>query len=94
MARWSNLEGQVIGINSAINTGGNGNGSVGLGFAIPINLVNNVATQILDGKTVEHAQIGVQVRNATGDDQVTDDRRRDRRGRRGQRRRQGRPEGR
>ncbi|WP_269304790.1 S1C family serine protease [Aeromicrobium sp. HA] len=66
-----NLEGQVIGINSAINTGGQGNGSVGLGFAIPINLVNNVATQILDGDTVEHAQIGVQVRSATGDDQVT-----------------------
>ncbi|MET1132354.1 MAG: trypsin-like peptidase domain-containing protein [Aeromicrobium sp.] len=66
-----NLEGQVIGINSAINTGGNGNGSVGLGFAIPINLVNNVASQILAGKTVEHAQIGVQVRNATGDDKVT-----------------------
>jgi len=66
-----NLDGQVIGINSAINTGGNGNGSVGLGFAIPINLVNNVATQILDGKTVEHARIGVEVRNATGDDKIT-----------------------
>ncbi len=65
------LEGHVIGINSAINTGGSGNGSVGLGFAIPINLVNSVATQILDGKPVEHAQIGVQVRNATGEDQMT-----------------------
>ncbi|GAA3539704.1 protease [Aeromicrobium flavum] len=65
------LEGNVIGINSAINTGGNGNGSVGLGFAIPINLVNNVASQILEGKTVEHAQIGVQVSNATTDDKVT-----------------------
>lgn len=65
------LEGHVIGINSAINTGGSGNGSVGLGFAIPINLVNNVASQILDGKTVEHAQIGVQVSNATTEDEVT-----------------------
>lgn len=65
------LDGHVIGINSAINTGGNGNGSVGLGFAIPINLVNNVATQILNGKTVEHARIGVEVRNATGDDKMT-----------------------
>jgi len=65
------IQGNVIGINSAINTGGNGNGSVGLGFAIPINLVNSVASQILDGKTVEHAQIGVQVSNATSEDQVT-----------------------
>lgn len=65
------LDGNVIGINSAINTGGGGNGSVGLGFAIPINLVNSVATQILDGKPVEHAQIGVQVRNATGEDKMT-----------------------
>lgn len=66
-----NLEGHVIGINSAINTGGSGSGSVGLGFAIPINLVNNVATQILAGKVVEHAQIGVTVRGATADDRIT-----------------------
>jgi len=66
-----NMDGQVIGINSAINTGGNGNGSVGLGFAIPINLVNNVATQILNGKTVEHARIGVEVSSATGEDKIT-----------------------
>ncbi len=65
------MSGNVIGINSAINTGGSGNGSVGLGFAIPINLVRSVSSQILAGKTVEHAQIGVQVRNATADDKIT-----------------------
>ncbi len=65
------LSGNVIGINSAINTGGSGNGSVGLGFAIPINLVRNVSSQILAGKTVEHAQIGITVSSATGSDQMT-----------------------
>lgn len=65
------LDGHVIGINSAINTGGSGNGSVGLGFAIPINLANNVATQILNGKTVEHARIGVEVSSATSEDKIT-----------------------
>lgn len=65
------MSGNVIGINSAINTGGSGNGSVGLGFAIPINLVRSVSTQILEGKTVEHAQIGVTVSPATADDKIT-----------------------
>ncbi len=32
-----NTQGQVIGINSQIETGGSGDGSVGIGFAIPIN---------------------------------------------------------
>ena len=32
-----NAEGEVIGINSQIETGGGGNGNVGIGFAIPIN---------------------------------------------------------
>lgn len=65
------LSGNVIGINSAINTGGSGSGSVGLGFAIPINLVNSVASQILEGNPVEHARIGVTVRSARGEDQIT-----------------------
>ncbi|HPU12704.1 MAG TPA: trypsin-like peptidase domain-containing protein [Aeromicrobium sp.] len=65
------MSGNVIGINSAINTGGSGNGSVGLGFAIPINLVRNVSTQILAGQTVEHPQIGITVSSATSDDKIT-----------------------
>ena len=44
---------------------------MGLGFAIPINLANNVATQILNGRTVEHARIGVEVTSATGRDKIT-----------------------
>lgn len=65
------LAGRVIGINSAISTGGTGNGSVGLGFAIPINLVSSVSEQILAGEDVEHARIGVNVVAATGEDKIT-----------------------
>ena len=66
------LAGRVIGINSAISTGGGGTGSVGLGFAIPINLVSSVSEQILSGQKVEHARIGVQVIAARGDDNITE----------------------
>lgn len=65
------LEGRVIGINSAIRSSGLEGGSIGLGFAIPSDLARNVAAQILDGRTVEHARIGITVQNATSDDQIT-----------------------
>ncbi|WP_293782387.1 S1C family serine protease [uncultured Aeromicrobium sp.] len=65
------LEGRVIGINSAIRSSGLEGGSIGLGFAIPSDLARNVAAQILDGRTVEHARIGITVQNATGEDQIT-----------------------
>ena len=66
------LAGRVIGINSAISTGGNSTGSIGLGFAIPINLVSSVSEQILAGDEVEHARIGVNVVGATGEDNLTE----------------------
>ena len=37
-----NADGEVIGINSQIETGGGGNGNVGIGFAIPINTARDV----------------------------------------------------
>ena len=37
-----NTDGEVIGVNSQIATGGSGNGSVGIGFAIPSNTVTDV----------------------------------------------------
>jgi len=69
-----NLNGQVIGINSAIRAGTTTSGeagSIGLGFAIPIDLAKNVANQLLEGKKVEHAQIGVTVQGAVSDDDIT-----------------------
>ena len=50
--------GDVIGINSQIATGG-GEGSVGVGFAIPINTAKSVAQQIIDNGSAEHAFIGI-----------------------------------
>jgi len=68
------LQGRVIAINSAIKsattTSGDA-GSIGLGFAIPIDLAKNVSQQLLDGKTVAHAQIGVSVDNFLGTDGIT-----------------------
>jgi S1-C subfamily serine protease len=52
-----NAAGKVIGVNSQIATENGGN--VGLGFAIPINTVKNVAAQIIDKGKVEHAQLGI-----------------------------------
>lgn len=65
------MEGRVIGINSAIRSSGFDGGSIGLGFAIPVDLARNVASQILSGQTVEHARIGVRVESATTEDQST-----------------------
>jgi len=65
-----NLAGQVVGINSAIATlgasSGSQSGSIGLGFAIPIDQAKQVADQIMSGQAVQHARLGVTVENATG----------------------------
>src|SRR4051794_13902029 len=51
--------GRVIGINSQIATGGGGKGSVGIGFAIPVDLAKQVVPQLIKNGKVEHAYIGV-----------------------------------
>jgi len=53
-------DGRVIGINSQIATGSGSSGSVGIGFAVPIDTAKNVASQIIDGGTVEHAYLGIE----------------------------------
>src|SRR5215216_5780849 len=50
--------GQVIGITSQIESP-NGGGNVGLGFAVPINTVRQVAQQLLQSGTVQHAYLGI-----------------------------------
>ena len=45
--------GSVIGINSQIQTGGGGNGNVGIGFAVPINTAREVVEQIEQNGEVE-----------------------------------------
>jgi len=51
------LRGQIIGINSAIYS--RSGGSQGIGFAIPVNVVENVTTQLIETGSVERAQLGV-----------------------------------
>ena len=68
------LEGRVIAINSAIRSNGTSSsdsGSIGLGFAIPIDLARNVARHLVKGEKVEHAQIGVTVSPAVSSDDIT-----------------------
>jgi len=52
-------QGRVIGINSQIATGGNGNANVGIGFAIPIATAKHELPVLERGGTVQHAFLGV-----------------------------------
>jgi S1-C subfamily serine protease len=52
-------QGRVIGINSQIATGGSGRGSVGIGFAVPIDLAKQVFPALIKNGRVPHAFIGV-----------------------------------
>jgi S1-C subfamily serine protease len=54
-----NAEGEVIGINAQIATGGGGNGNVGIGFAIPIDTVRAEIEQLKTKGEVDHAFIGI-----------------------------------
>jgi S1-C subfamily serine protease len=56
-----NTHGEVIGVNSQIETGGNSStdGNVGIGFAVPSNTVKTVVAQLLKSGKVEHAYLGV-----------------------------------
>ncbi len=53
-----NMSGQLVGINSAIlsPTGNN----AGIGFAIPVSIVSNVVTQLIDKGRVERGYLGIQ----------------------------------
>jgi putative serine protease PepD len=55
-----NLDGQVVGINSAIATAGQSSGSIGLGFAIPIDQARRVAQEIMNSGTATKPLLGVQ----------------------------------
>ena len=54
-----NMSGQVVGINSAIYTPSAG--SVGLGFAIPIDQAKPIAEELIDTGQATHARIGIGV---------------------------------
>ncbi len=55
-----NSRGEVIGVNTQIETGGiSTGGNVGIGFAVPSNTVEDVVAQILQTGRVEHAYLGI-----------------------------------
>jgi S1-C subfamily serine protease len=54
-----NGSGEVIGINSQIETGSSGGGSVGIGFAVPIDTAKHELAQLEKGGTVRGAYLGV-----------------------------------
>jgi serine protease Do/serine protease DegQ len=58
-----NLEGQLVGVNSAIFSRSGGN--IGIGFAIPSNMVKAVMTQLIQYGEVKRGILGVQLRNLT-----------------------------
>ncbi|MGH8572091.1 MAG: S1C family serine protease [Gammaproteobacteria bacterium] len=57
-------EGRVIGINSQIATGGT-SGSVGIGFAVPINTVKSLLPKLKKDGTVERAYLGIEMAPVT-----------------------------
>lgn len=60
-----NMDGKVIGVNSAIISPSGG--SVGVGFSIPENLARNVITQIKEKGSVERGRLGIYFQPLTND---------------------------
>jgi S1-C subfamily serine protease len=60
-------EGKVIGINSQIQTGGSGDGNVGIGFAVPIDTAREVVRQIEEHGEIKHAYLGISGGSITPD---------------------------
>jgi putative serine protease PepD len=68
-----NMNGELIGVNSAIaslgggsgpgGSGGGQAGSIGLGFAIPVDQAKRVADELVSTGTATHASLGVQLSN-------------------------------
>jgi len=61
-----NANGQVIGVNSQIQTGGTSQGNVGIGFAVPANTVRDVIPRLERGETIRRAYLGVSTAEANG----------------------------
>lgn len=60
-----NLNGELIGINTAILAPGGGN--IGIGFAIPSNIVKNLSQQLIDFGEVKRGQLGIKGTELTSD---------------------------
>jgi S1-C subfamily serine protease len=58
-------QGQVVGVNAQIETGGVTQGNVGIGFAIPINTVRDVVGQLIRHGSVQHPFLGIEGKSLT-----------------------------
>ncbi|MDP9091209.1 MAG: Do family serine endopeptidase [Pseudomonadota bacterium] len=58
-----NLNGELIGINSAILSKGGGN--IGIGFAIPVNMVKSVMDQLIAYGEVRRGIVGIKLRDVS-----------------------------
>jgi Do/DeqQ family serine protease len=59
------LQGRVIGINTAILAPSGGN--IGIGFAVPINIARQVMDQLISGGEIKRGRIGVAIQDLTPD---------------------------
>jgi len=59
------LQGRVVGINTAIVAPSGGN--VGIGFAVPINIARQVMDQLISGGEIKRGRIGVAIQDLTPD---------------------------
>ncbi len=59
-----NLRGELVGINTAILAAG-GTGNIGIGFAIPINMVQSIVNQLIEYGEVRRGLLGVVMQNLT-----------------------------
>ncbi|KAG1660489.1 Periplasmic serine endoprotease DegP [Nymphon striatum] len=57
-----NLRGELIGINTAI-LGGRSGGNVGIGFAIPSDMIINITDQLVENGRVERGQLGIEIQD-------------------------------
>jgi putative serine protease PepD len=63
-----NMDGQLVGINASIQSADNDatGGSIGLGFAIPIDEVTPIVEQLRNGDTPTHARLGIEIGDGEG----------------------------
>ena len=60
-----NLRGELVGINTAIFSPGQSAGNIGIGFAIPSNMVKKITQQLLAYGKVRRAELGVNMQDIT-----------------------------
>ncbi|MBC8210776.1 MAG: DegQ family serine endoprotease [Gammaproteobacteria bacterium] len=62
-----NLRGELVGINTAILGGSGSAGNIGIGFAIPINMAQDIMSQLIEYGEVKRGRLGVQAQDLTAE---------------------------